>query len=81
MYNGFRIDLYGAKSSCTVLIYSMSTEKGKTQENKNKAPRFDNAGESCKAFSSIIARHINYNFRNCAFLWFFFCSCDTCDKN
>ena len=84
MFNGFRIDVYGAKSSCTVLIYSMNIEKGKAQKNKNKAAkneilsniknpraRFNNAGENCKTFSSIIARHINYNFGNCAFLCFF----------
>ena len=68
----------------TVLIYSMTIEKGKAQKNKNKAAkteilsniknpraRFNNAGENCKTFSSIIARHINYNFGNCAFLCFF----------
>ena len=67
-----------------VLIYSMTIEKGKAQKNKNKAAkneilsniknpraRFNNAGENCKTFSSIIARHINYNFGNCAFLCFF----------
>ena len=67
----------------TVLIYSMTIEKGKAQKNKNKAAkneilsniknpraRFNNAGENCKTFSSIIARHINFG--NCAFLCFFF---------
>ena len=67
-----------------VLIYSMTIEKGKAQKNKNKAAkneilsniknpraRFNNAGENCKTFSSIIARHINYNFGNCAFFCFF----------
>ena len=67
-----------------VLIYNMNIEKGKAQKNKNKAAkneilsniknpraRFNNAGENCKTFSSIIARHINYNFGNCAFLCFF----------
>ena len=68
----------------TVLIYSMTIEKGKAQKNKNKAAkneilsniknpraRFNNAGGNCKTFSSIIARHINYNFGNCPFLCFF----------
>lgn len=39
MFNGFRIDVYGAKSSCTVLISSMNIEKGKAQKNKNKAAK------------------------------------------
>ena len=66
----------------TVLIYSMTIEKGKAQKNKNKAAkneilsniknpraRFNNAEENCKTFSSIIAGHINFG--NCAFLCFF----------
>ena len=85
MFNGFRIDVYGAKSSCTILISSMNIEKGKAQKNKNKAAkneilsniknpraRFDNAGKIIKRSHSIIARHINYNFRNWTFLCFFF---------
>ena len=65
-----------------VSIYSMTIEKGKAQKNKNKAAkneilsniknpraRFNNAGENCKMFSSIIARHIKFG--NCAFLCFF----------
>ena len=64
MFNGFRIDVYGAKSSCTILISSMNIEKGKAQKNKNKAAkneilsniknpraRFDNAGKNYKTFS------------------------------
>ena len=64
MFNGFRIDVYGAKSSCTVLISNMNIEKGKAQKNKNKAAkneilsniknpraRFDNTGENYKTFS------------------------------
>lgn len=39
MFNGFRIDVYGAKISCAVLIYSMNIEKGKAQKNKNKAAK------------------------------------------
>ena len=66
MFNGFRIDVYGAKISCTVLIYSMNIEKGKAQKNKNKAAkseilsniknpraRFNNAGKIIKRFHQL----------------------------
>ena len=84
MFNGFRIDVYGAKSSCTVLISGMNIEKGKAQKIKTRrlkmkfsrisrmhAQDLITLGKIIKRFHSIIARHINYNFRNWAFLCFF----------